>query len=311
LAPLRVTCLGAGTIGASWAALFLSRGAYVALYDPEPERLIQANAIIAAAYDDIRALHPECAECDWSKLHMTNMLSEACQSSDWVQENAPDRLEVKHALLREVEGFVDKETPIASSTTALLASEIQNGMSYPARVIVGHPFNPPHLIPLVEVVAGELTDPALIQRARSFYEALGKEVVVPLKEARGHIANRLNAALFREVVHMVASGIATVEEIDRAMVHGPGLRWAFLGPNLVYHLGGGEGGYAHYLTHLGPSQETRWRELGEAELSESVRKDLVQGLEKALVHLPYDARAYRDAGLISLLKLKASLKTQR
>ena len=190
-----------------------------------------------------------------------------------------------------------------------MASDIQAHMTHPERFLVGHPFNPPHLIPLVEVVAGKKTDPDLPQRAKAFYESFGKEVVIPKREATGHIANRLNAALYREVVHMVATGIATVEDIDRAMVHGPGLRWAFFGPNLVYHLGGGDGGYPHYLDHLGPSQEARWKDLGEAELNGETKEKLIKGLMETLGDTSMSKlKDKRDAALIGLLKLKKDLE---
>ena len=303
-----ITLLGAGTIGASWAALFLSYGKKVLVYDSDENALLNVKKFLERAWRDLAALTPDLPLLPWEDLLLTQDLKLVCQNTEWVQENAPDNLGIKRRLLSKVEGVLEKHIPIASSTTALKASDIQADMTYPERFIVGHPFNPPHLIPLVEVVAGEKTNPELKERAKAFYESYGKEVIIPKREATGHIANRLNAALYREVVHMVATGIATVEDIDRSIVHGPGLRWAFLGPNLVYHLGGGDGGYAHYLDHLGPSQETRWKDLGEAALNDETKEKLINGLTETLREASMsDLRAKRDAALIGLLKLKKDL----
>ena len=303
-----ITLLGAGTIGASWAALFLSYGKKVMVYDSDENALLKVKTYVERAWLDLAALAPELPLLPWENLLLTQDLKQVCQDTEWVQESVPDNLEIKQRLLSNAEDLLEKHIPIASSTTALMASNIQADMTHPERFIVGHPFNPPHLIPLVEVVAGKKTSPELKERAKAFYESYGKEVIIPKREVTGHIANRLNAALYREVVHMVATGIATVEDIDRAIVHGPGLRWAFLGPNLVYHLGGGDGGYAHYLDHLGPSQETRWKNLGEAALSDETKEKLINGLTETLGEASMtDLRAKRDAALIGLLKLKKNL----
>ena len=303
-----ITLLGAGTIGASWAALFLSYGKKVMVYDPDDNALLNVKKYLERAWRDLATLTPDLPIIPWDDLLLTRDLKRVCQETVWVQENAPDNLGIKQRLLSDVEDVLEKHIPIASSTTALMASDIQAEMTHPERFIVGHPFNPPHLIPLVEVVAGEKTNPKLTERAKRFYQSYGKEVIIPKREAIGHIANRLNAALYREVVHMVTTGIATVKDIDRAIIHGPGLRWAFLGPNLVYHLGGGDGGYAHYLDHLGPSQETRWKDLGEAALSDETKEKLINGLTETLGDASMtDLLAKRDTALIRLLKLKKDL----
>jgi len=303
-----ITLLGAGTIGASWAALFLSKGARVSVFDPDENALLAAKDQLTAAWGDLVVLNPTIADLPWDRLLLTTDIGKACYKPNWVQENAPDRIELKRELLAKAEIYLPIDTPIASSTTALLATDIQNGMKRPERFLVGHPFNPPHLIPLVEIVSGDKTDAALPDRAKAFYESFDKEVIIVKREAVGHIANRLNAALYREVVHMVQSGIATVEDIDRAMMHGPGLRWAFLGPNMVYHLGGGEGGYSQYLEHLGPSQEARWQDLGTATLDGATKAELVAQFEKSLHgETISDLRKNRDNALIGLLKLKKQL----
>ena len=303
-----ITLLGAGTIGTSWAALFLSRGADVTVFDPNHTALIMSKEQVKSAWQDLLALNPTIGEPAWDRLKLTTDMRQACNKPDWVQENAPDRLDLKQEVLGQAERYLPFDTPIASSTTALLATDIQNAMRHPERFLVGHPFNPPHLIPLVEIVCGNKTGTAMLERAKAFYERYGKEVVIAKREAVGHIANRLNAALYREVVHMVESGIATVEDIDRAVKHGPGLRWAFLGPNMVYHLGGGDGGYSQYLEHLGPSQEARWLDLGTATLDKEIKAELVSQFEKSLNgETMSDLRKHRDSALIGLLKLKKQL----
>ena len=308
MSELSITLLGAGTIGASWAALFLSYKTKVMIYDPSREALTKVKPNIEHAWQSLNTLDPTLKDIPWSNLTLHQNLASITSVPDWVQENAPDRLELKQSLLQQAELYIPPDVPIASSTTALMATDIQAAMTFPERFIIAHPFNPPHLIPLVEVVAGKKTSPYLTEKAKIFYEGFGKEVVIPKREAIGHIANRLNAALYREVVNMVAKGIASVEDIDRSIVHGPGLRWAFIGPNLVYHLAGGDGGYSQYLDHLGPSQEKRWENLDEVSLTAEVKEKLVEGLQEAVRDSSVEIlREKRDAALIGLLSLKRRL----
>ena len=306
-----IVLLGAGTIGASWATLFLSQNAKVTVFDPSNRALSKLRPFIKNAWQDLKKLNPTLKGIPWQQLRLRQDLATICDRPDWVQENAPDQLELKQNLLRKAETRLSPDVPIASSTTALVATDIQAGMIFPERFLVAHPFNPPHLIPLVEVVAGKKTAPELIERAKIFYEGFGKEVIIAKREAIGHIANRMNAALYREVVNMVATGIASVEDIDRAMVHGLGLRWAFLGPNLIYHLGGGEGGYAQYLDHLGSSQEARWKDLNEVSLTPAIKQKLIDGLQNTLEGKSIGTLCKeRDNALIKLLNLKNAVRQE-
>ena len=307
-----IVLLGAGTIGASWAALFLSHNAKVTVFDPSTKALSELRPYIKNAWRDLKKLDPTLNTIPWQLLKLSQDLAMICDKPDWVQENAPDRLKLKQNLLQEAETYLPNYVPIASSTTALLATDIQAEMIFPERFLIAHPFNPPHLIPLVEVVAGEKTASGLTERAKNFYEGFGKEVIIPKREAIGHVANRLNAALYREVVNMVATGIASVEDIDRAVVHSLGLRWAFLGPNLVYHLGGGEGGYAQYLEHLGSSQEARWKDLGEVALTPEIKQNLVDGLKETLEGQTIETLCKeRDNALVKLLSLKNAFRQEK
>lgn len=305
-----VAVIGGGLIGASWAALFLAQGLSVRVHEPDGNTADQVAARVRAAWPDLQALGLTDHDVDkaLARLVVTPDMSLACQDIDFVQECGPDRLEVKHAIIARVESCIAPETVIASSSSALLPSEIQARASYPGRILVGHPFNPPHLIPLVELVAGQATTPQAVEVARAFYESLGREVIVPQRELRGHVANRLTAALYREAVHLVAEGVASVADVDRAVSAGPGLRWALMGPHLTYHLGGGAGGFRHYITHLGPAQQARWAELGSPTLDTATIDALIAGVEDELAALDADTLPERrDAALVGLLQLKQRL----
>lgn len=298
----KVTIIGGGLIGPGWAALFLAHGAEVAVYDPDVEARAQIGPAVRGALEDLGYGHRIV------RLDVAGDLASACEGADFIQECGPDRLQVKQEIIAGIEGHVAPDIVIATSTSSLLASDIQQGARHPGRILTGHPFNPPHLMPLVELVAGTRTSDAAMNRAREVYQALGRVVIEPAQEATGHIANRLGAALFREAVHMVASGICTPADIDTAIANGPGLRWALMGPFATYHLGGGAGGFDHYMDHLGPTQAARWAELGTPELDPETVDRLKQGVA-AMLREESDAelRARRDTGLKALLKMKQGL----
>ncbi len=304
----RVAVIGGGLIGASWAALFLAHGLTVAVHEPAADVAQGVARRVADAWPDLQALGLARGTFDAAqpRLTVTSDVAAALQTTDFVQECGPDRLPLKHRIIAAIEPHLKPEVIIASSSSALMPSEIQQGATHPDRILVGHPFNPPHLIPLVELVAGHATSQNAVERAQAFYHRLGREVIVPLREMRGHVANRLTAALYREAVHLVAEGIATVADVDRAISAGPGLRWALMGPHLTYYLGGGDGGLRHYLEHLGPAQEARWAELGAPRLDARTIAALVSGMDDALKGSTADTlAARRDAALVALLRAKA------
>ncbi len=238
------------------------------------------------------------------KISLQPNLDGSLAQVDFVQENSPENLALKQSLLAELEQVIRPDVVISSSTSSLLASDIQAKCQHPERVLVGHPFNPPHLLPLVEVVAGEKTAPEVVEWTMAFYRGIGKHPIRVKKETIGHIANRLTAALYREAVHIVAEGIGTVADVDAAITQGPGLRWALLGPHLTYHLGGGEGGIEHYLDHLGPTQENRWKQLGQPQLTEAVKQQLIEGvLEMVDNQSMIELTKQRDTALVELLRL--------
>lgn len=199
----------------------------------------------------------------------------------WFRKTAPSGPRSSARFFAALEEVIGDDTIVASSTSGLIMSDLQQGLRRPGRFAIGHPFNPPHLIPLVEVVGGKATDEVVIARLMAFYAALGKRPIRLHREVPGHLANRLQAALWREAVHAVASGLASVRDVDTAIAQGPGLRWAIFGPNMIFDLAGGAGGMAHFLDHIGPAMEGWWADLGSPELTPEVRAQLIAGAQDA------------------------------
>lgn len=301
-----VAVVGTGVIGASWAALFLARGLDVVATDPAPGAQERLRADVAAHWPGVAATgladgaSPE-------RLSFVPDVADAVAAADFVQENGPERAEVKHALFAVLDAATRPDVVLASSSSGLLPSEIARGCpAHPERVLVGHPFNPPHLLPLVEVVPGERTGERAVETAMAFYAALGKRPIRLRHELPGHVANRLQAALWREAYSLVDRGVATVADIDTAIADGPGLRWALLGPFATQHLSGGPGGIAHVLEHLGPPTEAWWRDLGDPSLTPELVAKIVAGVQAELGEIDRsDLVARRDAVLHALLATKA------
>lgn len=300
LADTHIAVLGAGLVGAGWAALFVHHGATVTVWDPVAGALDAAESRMAAPLAALSRLSPEAGPR--GRLSFTPSLAEAVADADLIQENAPEKIPLKHALYAEVEAAAPAAAIIASSTSSLTWSELAPGLRRPERFITAHPFNPPHLVPLVELYG---IDDAVLDRAEAIYRAAGRRPVRLKKDATGHIANRLASALWREAVNMVAEGIADVEAIDEALVHGPGLRWSVIGAHMAYHLGGGPGGIEAYLEHLGPSQERRWASLGNPRLTPEVRAALIEGVAREAAGRDIATlEAERDEALIRALRAR-------
>ena len=294
----RVAIIGAGLIGASWAALFMKHGWDVMIWDGNPDIYGNLPDKVTCALADLDNLHDPKSET--GSFTLCDELHVAISDVAYVQENVSENLNVKHVLLAELDKHVAPTVPIASSTTAYTWSDLFSGSVHKDRFLIAHPFNPPHLIPLVEL-SGHY-DPVLAQ-ATKIYEGLGRVVIALKKEAPGHIANRLAAALWREAVHLMKEGVADVRDIDNALVHGPGLRWATIGPSLAYHLGGGDGGISAYFEHLGKSQEKRWDTLGTPKLDEATVQMLVDMIEREYVdRSSAELAKKRDQDLIGILK---------
>jgi carnitine 3-dehydrogenase len=272
-----ITILGAGTIGMSWAALFLATGRKVCVYDPAKDIKARMLHFIEEAAPTLQAL-------GWELAGNTNLLSfnddpvDAVKGADFIQESIPERIDLKHALYQAIETSLGTNTIVATSTSGLQLSALQKGFKDPSRLILAHPFNPPHLIPLVELMINEHSKEHYLVAAESFYQSIGKQTIRLNKEVPGHIANRLQAALWRESIHLLKEGVASLEDIDKAVAYGPGLRWAALGPSSLFHLGGGEKGIAGFCEHIGPPMQTWWDDLGNASFDEETVKLLVDGM---------------------------------
>jgi carnitine 3-dehydrogenase len=300
----RIAVVGSGTIGASWAALFLAHGYDVTIYDPQPSAEAATRDLIGNAWQGLVALGvaKESTPKPWRS---SSDLADAVREVEFVQESGPERADVKRKLYAELEASLKPDVIVASSTSGLVMSELQEGLKTPERFAVGHPFNPPHLVPLVEIVGGKTTSPDVLVWLDAFYRRAGKAPIRLNKEVPGHLANRLQAALWREAVHAVASGIASVEDVDTAIAQGPGLRWAIMGPHMIFSLAGGEGGMKHFLDHIGPAMEDWWRDLGTPQLGPEVNAQLIEGVaHEAAGRSRTDLVKQRDAALIALIKQK-------
>ncbi len=255
-------------IGGGWVAYFLARGYRVVAWDPAP-----APRSGCATWSTRRGRRSPSSAwptgADRADLVFEPDLAAACAQADFVQESAPEDLDLKRRLLADIDAATPEGVVISSSTSGYGMSEMQTECARPGRTVVGHPFNPPYLIPLVEVVGGKLTDPEVVAWTSDFFRHAGKSVITMEHEVPGFIANRLQEALWREALHMVAAGEATVEQIDLSITDGPGLRWPIHGPMMTFHLAGGQGGMAHMLDHFGPSLLSPWTRLVAAELTPS------------------------------------------
>ena len=303
-----IAIVGTGVIGSSWAAFYAAKGCPVKMYDVDAATCRRGHRAALEIIDQLRAhgsLVPEMVEAAKSRVAVTDGLAQAVAGVQMVQESVAENYEVKKQVFKALDAAAGPDVILASSTSGLLMTEIQQVTRYPGRCLVAHPFNPPHLIPLVELVPGEATDEDRITEMKRFYEALGKVPVVLKKAVPGHIANRLAQALWREAVDLVLQGVASVEDVDKALYAGPGLRWALMGQHLIYHLGGGLGGMDHFIDHFGPAVKPVFESLASWTTLPPQTKDvLTQGLKKEIGdRSPADLSRWRDEKLSSLLKL--------
>jgi 3-hydroxyacyl-CoA dehydrogenase len=302
----RIAVIGTGVIGASWTALFLAKGLDVVATDIAPDAEASLRRFVDMAWPALKrlGLAPNASQ---SRLTFTADFLTAVKGADLVQENGPERIEFKRKLYGQLDGVLPPDVIIASSSSGLTMSEIQTACpSHPERCLIGHPFNPPHLIPLVEIVGGAKTSEDTIQRASEFYTALGKQTVRLHKEVPGHVANRLQAALAREVYHLVAEGVVSVADVDAALCWGPGLRWGVMGQVLLNHLGGGQGGIEHFFQQFTGPITAWWKVLGSPQLTPELQQKLVDGVRAEAGSRSIDGlAAERDEVLLGLLELRS------
>ena len=300
-----VCCAGTGVIGGGWAAYFLAHGYDVVAWDPATGAEERVRHLVDAAWPALTELGLT-EGADRARLSFEADLATALAGADFVQENAPEDLDLKRRLLADIDAAAPEGIVISSSTSGYGMSQMCTSCDNPDRLVVGHPFNPPYLIPLVEVVGGDKTSPEVVAWASDFFRHVGKSVITMDREVPGFIANRLQEALWREALHMVAAGEATVEQIDLSITDGPGLRWPVQGPMLTFHLAGGQGGMAHMLDHFGPSLLSPWTRLVAAELTPELRDAVVAGCEREADGRTIDELvAERDAGVIAVLRALA------
>ena len=295
-----VAVLGTGTIGASWAANFLAQGLSVAASDPAPGAEDFLKRFIENAWPTLAALGVADG-ADPGRLSFSANPLDAAAGAQFVQESGPERIEVKVALFEQISRVLSPDAIIASSSSTLLPTAMQERCTHPERVLLGHPFNPPHLIPLVEVCGGERTSPEAIDRAMRFYKAIGKHPIRLNKEMPGHVSNRLQSALWREAAYLVEQGVVDVADVDAAVAMGPGLRWALMGPILTFHLGGGAGGLGYLMEHIDVSK--LWPDLGTPAMTPAFKQTLIDGVNAEAGQRPVaELAAERDRRLLALLK---------
>jgi len=298
--PGPVAVVGAGTIGAGWAAYFALSGLQVRVADPSGE----APALVAATLERARPVMAALGRLSETPTvpRVFTDVAGAVQGAAHIQEALPEDMALKRRVYAQIEAAAPREAVLASSSSGLLPSALQEGMQHPERMLVVHPNNPPYLMPLVEIVAGRMTDPSILALTKSFYESLGKRTIVLRREVVGHIFNRLQAALWREAIHLVAGGYASAEDVDRAVVEGLGARWSVCGPLEILHLSGGEAGLAGSLDRLGPALQAWWGDLGEPRLDATTKQAVIASVDEAMRGSSYAERAARrDRLMIPLL----------
>jgi carnitine 3-dehydrogenase len=301
----RVAIVGTGVIGASWAAYYLAHGFDVIATDPGPNAEVNLRKYVDDAWESLSTIGLS-ADASRDRLRFTADMKEALAAADFVQENAPERPDFKIKLFADLDDATPPDSIIASSSSGITMDVIQSGCKRPERCVIGHPFNPPHIIPLVEVVGGAKTSEQTIERAIAFYAAIGKKPVRLYKALPGHVANRFQAALYKEVLYLVQQGVLSVEDADTAISYGPGLRWGVMGPSLQWHLGGGPNGIHHFMEHLMPPLAGMIKALSTPDVTEGLKQSVVDGVTKEAGARSVDELAKRENEvLVGLLALRA------
>src|ERR1700758_2723746 len=303
----RIAIVGTGVIGASWAAEYLARGFDVVATDPGPNAEANLRKYIDEAWKDLTNIGLS-KGASRDRLTFTKDSKEALSKADLVQENGPERPDFKMKLYADMDEVTPVDSLLASSSSGITPSVIQSQCKHPERVVIGHPFNPPHIIPLVEVVGGGKTSPDAIQQAISFYASIGKKPSHVKKELPGHVANRFQAALYREMLYIIEQGILSVEDTDACVSYGPGVRWGVMGQSLQWHLGGGAGGIKHFMDHLMDPLEGMMKTLGTPNITSELKQKIVDGVMREAVGRPVDRLAQEENRvLIGLLKLREEI----
>jgi 3-hydroxyacyl-CoA dehydrogenase len=300
--------VGTGVIGSSWAAFYASKGFNVNMWDVDATVCQNGHRQAVAIIKQLQtqgALSDDTVDESIMQINVAGGLEQAVENVQLVQESVAENYEIKKQVFKALDAHTDPAAILASSSSGLLMTPIQQATHYPGRCLIAHPFNPPHLIPLVELVPGDETEEQAISKMKIFYEGLGKVPVVLKKAVPGHLANRLAMALWREAVDLVANGIASVEDVDKAVSAGPGLRWAVMGPHMIYHLGGGAGGMDHFIDHFAPAVKVWWESLASwTSLPPEAKGLLVDGLKAEMGDRTLsEVNQWRDEKLVQMLKV--------
>src|ERR1700730_15830150 len=300
----RVAIVGTKVIGASWSAQYLARGLDVVATDPAPGAEVDLRRYVDEAWPDLTNIGlSQGASRD--RLSFTTNMKEALSQADLVQENAPERPDFKMKLYAEMDDVAPVDSLLASSSSGITPSGIQSKCKHPERVVIGHPFNPPHIIPLVEVVGGRKTSPDAVQQAMEFYASIGKNPIHLRKELPGHVANRFQAALYREMLYLIEQGVLSVEDTDAAVCYGPGPRWGVMGQSLQWHLGGGAGGIKHLMEHLMDPLQGMMKALGTPNITPELKQKVIDGVMREAGGRSVEELAHAENRImIGLLKLR-------
>jgi carnitine 3-dehydrogenase len=276
----KVAVVGTGLIGASWAAQYLASGLDVIATDPAQNAEANLRKSVDEAWELLTATGLA-SGASRERLTFTADLKEAVSNADFVQESVPERLLLKAKVFAQMDEVASPDTILASSASGITVDAIQSSCKrHPERCVIGHPFNPPHVIPLVEAVGGAKTSEVVIERTMTFYESIGKKPIRLRKVLPGHVGNRLQAALYREILYLIQQGVLSVEDADIAVCYGPGLRWGVMGPSLQWHLGGGPGGIQHFVEHFGDGFVGLMRKLEMPDVTPALLQRIIEGVLK-------------------------------
>jgi len=306
----KIAVIGTGVIGNGWIARFLSQGFDVIAVDPAEGAEERTQKTVAQAWPSLEKLGLAEGAAQ-NRVSFMSTIKEAVNDADLIQENVPERENLKKSVLATIDEYAKEDAIIGSSTSGIMPSTLQDGLKHPERLIVAHPFNPVYILPLVELVGGEKTDAAIMERARHFYESVQMKPLIIQKEVVGHLADRLMEALWREALHLVNDGVATTEEVDAAIIYGAGLRWAQMGPFLTFHLAGGEKGMRHMLEQFGPALKLPWTKLEAPELTDELKEKVITGCEDQAGDVSIaELETKRNAFLVELLDLVESYRPE-
>ncbi len=299
----RIGIIGTGVIGTGWTARFLAHGLQVKAWDPSPEFEERLVSSLERLWPTLKK-NGIAEGASLANLTLSTSLSDLCSNVDLIQESAPEDLLIKRSIHREIDEAAPTNVIVASSSSGLLPTDIQNACLHPERFAIGHPFNPVYLLPLVEIVGGKLTAEETITRLTTFYTQMGMRPLVVRKEIEGYLSDRLQEALWREILHLVNDDIATTAELDDAIRFGPGLRWAIMGTCLTFHMAGGKDGMRHMLEQFGPALKLPWTKLEAPELNDSLIEKMVEGTrEQAEGQSVAELETLRDNCLIDIMKV--------